>query len=88
VELDKETVKISIFWLIGGTLFITGIQLILLLPLHLLDVLFFDWDFIPNLTYWKGFVTLILGIVMVIVGGKLAEPGEKQFFDSTGGESS
>jgi len=85
VDLRKD-IKRGVIGLIGAVLFILGLQLLLIPPIHLLDIYVFRWNIWPSMTLWKGVLVSVLGVALFGTGRLIGQYVENPFFDSTGGE--
>ena len=82
--IDLDRAKDFVVSLMGGTISILGLQMILVLPIHLIDTAFLDYGIWPGMTLWKGLTVLALGIVLTVGGNKLYENVENPFDEQMG----
>jgi hypothetical protein len=72
--------------LIGATLYILGLQLLLIPPIHLLDIYVFQWNLWPSMTLWKAVLISLLGLALFAAGRLIGQSVENPFFDSDRGD--
>jgi len=82
----REDLKPVLTGLIGVALFMLGLHLLLVPPIHLLDIYVFKWSIWPSMTLWKGILVSVLGVVLFGGGRLIGQSVENPFFESTGGD--
>ena len=88
VDLSDD-IKPFIIGIIGSVAFITGFQLTLVPPIHLLDILVFDWGLWPSMSLWKGIAISFLGLVLLSIGRMVVQSEHSHsLFKADGGEAS
>ena len=65
--------------LAAATITILGLQMILVLPIYLIDVSFLDYGIWSSMRLWKAVLMLIFGMVLTVVGGEIYHSVENPF---------
>lgn len=82
--VDRSRAIDSVVSLMGGTISILGLQMILVLPIYLIDTAFLDYGIWPGMTLRKGLAVLVLGTVLTVGGGEIYDNVENPFDEQIG----
>lgn len=85
--IDRSKATDFVVSLVAGTVSILGLQMMLVLPIYLLDTTFLGYGIWPAMTLWKAVLILVFGVALTVIGGETYDNVENPFDQQMKGDT-